>query len=101
MQIDISGTGITQINFAPSTVAEEVAQNVQTILSTPIRSVVLDRSFGVEPAVDQPLPVAKARLSAAYVAAIQKYEPRAEVISISFSGSDGKLVPTVRIGVAE
>ncbi len=101
MQLVISGTGLSNVNFAPASEAEEIIQNVKTILATVVYSVVMDRQFGVVPAVDDPLPVAKARLAAAYVTAVQKYEPRAKVIDITFTGSDGIISPTVRIGVNE
>ena len=48
------------INFCPATVAEEVVQNVRTIVATMVGTVPLDRDFGFSwEAVDRPLPVAQ------------------------------------------
>jgi phage baseplate assembly protein W len=51
--------------------------------------------------LDEPLPRAKAKLSAEIIAAIRRYEPRARVTGISFSGDgmEGRLIPTVRVYV--
>lgn len=90
------------INFAPATVVEEVLQNVRTIMSTPQFSVPLDREFGVSATfLDTPLPVAKAQLSAELVTKIQKYESRATVSKVTFTGDGltGKLVPQAVITI--
>ncbi|UNY40565.1 baseplate wedge protein [Pararheinheimera phage vB_PsoM_KLER1-1] len=102
-EYDVSADS-TEINFAPSSVAEEVIQNVRTILATAKGSVPLDRSFGLDQAMlDKPLPIAMARLSQDAVAAIQAYEPRAKVIKVLFNDStgaiNGRLTPTVRIQI--
>ena len=100
MELELSGASLTSVSFAPATEIEEIVQNVKTVLATPVYSVVMDRAFGIEAAVDRPAPVAMELLRAAYVTAINKYEPRAKVQSVTFTGdSNGKLVPTVRIEV--
>ena len=105
MEIQVSAltTSVT-INFAPATKIEEIIQNVQTILTTPIYSVPLDRLFGINPEMlDLPLPIAQARLSAEIVQAVQKFEPRVIVTEVSYSGDgmDGRLQPTVRLRIKE
>ena len=80
---------------------EEIIQNVQTILSTPQYSVPLDRSFGIDGIlVDEPLPLAAAKVRSKIVAAVEYYEPRVKVTKVSFTGDDnGKFVPKVVIKI--
>ena len=100
MTIDIVGT-LEQINFAPSTIQEEVIQNIKTLLSTMKFTVPLDRNLGIiANALDEPMPVAMAKISSDVIDAISQYEPRAKVTQISFDGDiDGKLIPKVRIEI--
>ena len=105
MEITISSiTEIGAVNFAPATEIEEIIQNVRTIVTTPIYSVPLDRMFGVYPElVDLPIPVLQAKLTAKIVAAVQKYEPRAQVTAVTYDGDakEGIVKPTVRIRIKE
>lgn len=100
MTIDIVGT-LEQINFAPSAIQEEVIQNIKTLLSTMKFTVPLDRNLGIiANALDEPMPVAMAKISSDVIDAISQYEPRAKVTQISFDGDiDGKLIPKVRIEI--
>ena len=93
MEIDILTAELGKINFAPSNIYEEVAQNVKTICTTPKYSVPLDRKFGVDANfLDQ----------AEIIQSIRKYEPRCKVKRISFEGNiDGKLNLKVRIAINE
>ena len=81
----------------------EVLQNVRIILSTIKGSVPLDREFGVSAAfLDQPLPAAKAKLTAEIVEAVERHEPRAKVTSVTWGENpgeamDGRLFPKVRV----
>lgn len=99
MEIDILTAELSRINFAPSNIYEEVAQNVKTICTTPKYSVPLDRKFGVDADfLDRPTPKAMAQIQAELIQAIRKYEPRGKVKKISFDGNiDGKLNLRVRI----
>lgn len=90
-----------EINFG-ATGVEEILQNVRMILSTPQLSVPLDRAFGVDSTViDKPLPIAKSRIAVEITDAIRKYEPRAAITGIEFSGDGltGKLVPKVKVRI--
>jgi phage baseplate assembly protein W len=94
---DVTAT-LDPIDFG-ATGVKEVLQNVRTILTTPIYSVPLDRLFGLDATMlDQPLPVAKAKLTAEIIAKIHRYEPRFQVTRVLFAddGIDGVLRPTVR-----
>lgn len=103
MEYDITGT-LEKVNFGPPDILKEIMQNVKTILTTTKYSVPLDRNFGIAGvALDMPIQAAKAKLSAEIVAAIRQYEPRCQVMSVSYSGSglDGSLIPTVRVRILE
>ena len=64
-------------------------------------TVPLDRNLGIiADALDEPMPVAMAKISSDVIDAISEYEPRAKVTQISFDGDiDGKLIPKVRIEI--
>lgn len=92
-----------RINFG-ATGIEEVLQNIRMILLTPIFSVPLDREFGTDwSMLDNPMPMAQAKIISQIFAAIRKYEPRAEVMEIDFVQDmadvlEGRIVPRVVIG---
>ena len=100
MIIEITGT-LDKVNFAPTTLQEEVMQNVKTLLTTMKFTVPLDRNLGIiANALDEPTPVAMAKLSSDIIDAINQYEPRCRVTQIFFDGDiDGKLIPRVRIEI--
>ena len=102
MTIDTSDM-VFNADFAPATVAEEVMQNIRTLLSTLKGQVPLDRGFGIDAKVlDLPVRQAMAKLQIEIYESIQNYEPRAEVKSISFKGDnavDGVLVPVVEVDI--
>lgn len=102
MEIDITAMN-GEIDFAPSTEIEEIAQNVRTIIATPKYSVPMDRLFGVDTEIiDRPTPKAMAQLQAEIIQAIRKYEPRCKVKKVTFEGdNDGKLNVKVRVEIGE
>lgn len=89
--------------IAPSSLAEEVMQNVRTILSTIKYSVPLDRDFGIRgDAIDRPIHLAKARLTHDIFRAIRRYEPRAVIEAVGFEGEEtGRLTPLVTVSIHE
>lgn len=81
---------------------QEVLQNVQTFLCTHRGSVVMDRAFGIDGGVvDRPMNKAKAIISSDILRNLQKYEPRAKVLAVTFEGDgiDGVLSPKVKVRV--
>lgn len=94
--------GPRSVDFAPSTVEEEIIQNVATILSTLRYTVPFDRGFGVNPTyLDDPMPAGRARVTADVIRAIQRYEPRCKVESVVFDADQGEgvLIPKVRVSI--
>ena len=99
----INGGDVPQIDFAPATVAEEVLQNVRTIISTIKYSVPMDREFGIDgTVVDRPINLAKAHLTNEIFRAVKMYEPRAVIESVEFTGDAvGRLTPTIKVSINE
>lgn len=99
MQYVITTKDPTTINMAPKTEAEEILQNIRTILATAKGTVPLDREFGLDSTViDLPTSLGKAKLTNEIFQAVKRYEPRVTIDSISFSGDiSGKIIPKVVI----
>ncbi len=104
---DYSVSLLDSVNFAPSSVVSEVLQNVRTIISTRRGTVPLDRDFGLTWSyIDKPLPVAQMLFRTEIIAALEEYEPRAQVESITFENNtdgamDGVMVPTLKLRIVE
>lgn len=96
-----------EINFAPGSETEEILQNVRTVLTTFKGTVPLDRDFGISVEyVDKPLPVARSLMQAAVIEAIEEYEPRAKVESVTFEENtadamDGITRPRVIVSIGD
>lgn len=89
-----------EVVFGPSTVAQEIAQNIRNIVNTWYFEVPFFRDFGLQPDyLDSPPDYAQMQMRADLIEKINRDEPRAKVENISFSGDalNGKLKPTVRI----
>ena len=79
----------TKVNFAPSSEAEEILQNVITICSTPKYSVPLDRAFGIDAELlDSPMTRTGAKYKSEIIQAVRKFEPRARIKRIEFYRDD-------------
>ena len=99
MIIDVTAE-LKDIIFIPASEYEEILQNVRTIITTMKKTVPMDREFGIDgELIDLPIAAAQAKLTGAIVAAVAKYEPRAQVVSVDYEGkeTDGTLQPKVRI----
>ncbi len=87
------------INFAPSSVVEEVMQNVRTILTTIFTEVRYLNEFALHGDVlDMPLEEVRGILTSYVIKAIKKYEKRFEVETVDFKADsmNGKIKPIVR-----
>lgn len=92
------------INFAPQSTVEEVLQNVATIISTPRFTVPLARGLGLKQEfLDRPIQIAQTLIVADVLDAVEEYEPRAEVLSVTYEIGDspGKLIPVAKVEVKE
>lgn len=103
MVFDVT-TELGEVNFSPGSTAEEILQNVRTILTTMKRTVPMDREFGISGDVlDLPIAAAQAKMTAEIVGAVSKYEPRAAVQSIAYEGveTEGKMQVKVRVKIQD
>lgn len=92
------------VTFAPANIAEEVGQNIRTLLATPMGSVPFARALGLDPDVmDEPLPILRARMAGVITSLLAEYEPRAVVTRVDFVQNDdsGRLIPIVYYDLAE
>lgn len=102
-EVELS-TAVGPVDFNPADEITEVIQNVRTILNTRRGTVPGDRDFGIGwDFIDQPIAVAQAMISTEVIQQLQRYEPRAKVISIDIrnqsAAQDGQLKPVITIGV--
>lgn len=90
-----------KIDFRPSSVIEEILQNVHTIVATTKYSVPLYREFGVNATfIDEPTPLVKSRLVAEVIEKVEYFEPRVIVEEVIINGNeDGQLIPTLKISI--
>jgi phage baseplate assembly protein W len=99
LEIPITKYSFDWIDFG-ATGEKEVYQNVKFIVLTPIRSVVLDREFGMDfIMVDKPIPIAELMLSQEVSLKITAYEPRCYFQNIEYieDNINGWLKPDVTI----
>lgn len=81
---------------------KEIAQNVKTILLTPLFTVPLDRLLGMDlTLVDYPINYAQTFLIPEILDRIHRFERRVEVLEINFEGDAlvGHLIPILRLRV--
>lgn len=84
--------------------AEEILRNLNTLYGTAAGSVPLDREFGLDHEfLDYPIDVAQNMVALEITEKTELYEPRVEVIEVTFKSDaeNGKLIPTVLIARAE
>lgn len=99
--MDLSGIEIS-FDYGDSTEAErkEIIRNVQTILATPLGTCPLYRDFGLDVSyLDHPLDLAQNLFAVAAMEAVEKWEPRVRVTSVSFvaDGPEGRMKAKVVI----
>lgn len=102
MAYTVKADGGAAIILTPDSLVEEVLQNVVMILSTIKTTAPLYRDFGLSAQfLDKPTPAAEAILIAELFDAIEEYEPRAEIINVSFERDErtGKVIPSLEVKI--
>ncbi|MEG1491128.1 MAG: hypothetical protein RR394_02670 [Oscillospiraceae bacterium] len=90
------------INLSPKTRTEEILQNIGIVLATQKGSVPLCRDLGLSgEIIDQPINISKPLLVSEIISAISEFEPRAEVVEVSFKTDADKLIPIVEVKIIE
>lgn len=91
-----------KINLAPATAIEEILQNISMILQTIKNTAPLYRDFGLSGGfIDKPISVAEPLIVSEVYEAVEKYEPRAKIASVSFESDEytGKLNPCLEVEI--
>lgn len=105
MSYKVSEADLQHIRLNETDTTASILQNVAIILATRQGTIPLYRQFGLpQNFVDKPIPVAKAMLYSEVKEAVEEFEPRAEVVGISFAedpATPGKLIPTVEVDIRE
>ena len=103
MRYTVTATDLTAIHLNEPDAVNSVLQNIAIILSTRKGSVPLFREFGINmDFLDKPMPVAKVMMISEVREAIERWNPRATVLEVSFQEeitSPGTLIPTVEVEI--
>lgn len=105
MTYTVSEAGAREIRLNEADTVASVLQNVAVILATRQQTVPLYRDLGLpQRFVDKPIQAAKVLAIAEVKEAVEKYEPRATVVNVTFAvdaDNPGRLIPTVEVEVSE
>lgn len=104
MSYNIKAYDLTNINLTPETREEEILQNVAVIISTPKFSVPLDRGMGMaQRFIDKPIQVAESILISEVLDAVERDEPRVEVLGVTFEMGElpGAMIPVVEVNILD
>jgi len=101
MSYFVSGENTDRVVLNESDPIKSVLQNVRMILQTRQGTIPLYRNFGLPMKfLDKPAAIAKPLLIAEIREAISEFEPRAEILNVSFKEDEpGRLIPVVEIEV--
>lgn len=100
MSYTITPDGLGALQLNETDPVRSVVQNVAIILSTFIGTVPLYREFGITSQyIDKPTSIVKPMLHAEIREKIAKYEPRAEVVSVTFEERVDGLTPIVEVNI--
>lgn len=99
----VNAMDLKKLRLLETETVASVLQNIAIILKTPKGSVPMYREFGLSQSfLDRPMPVAEVMLRVAVKEAIERWEPRAEVVDVVFTGNasnPGELNPIVEVKI--
>lgn len=104
MSYMVSSKNLGSITLNESDPVKSVLQNIAIILSTRQLSIPLYRDFGLPMKfIDKPIAVARTLMIAEIKDAIEEYEPRANVLNVTFEDDDepGKIIATVEVEITD
>lgn len=103
MTYKVTAADLNGLQMNVTDTVASVIQNVAVILATRKGDVPLYRDFGLSQTFgDKPIPAARVLLYAEVKEAVEQYEPRAEVVDITFQedrSAPGRLIPTVEVEI--
>ena len=102
MSVKIDSTENIGLNLNPETIEEEVVQNLWLLYSSLEYDCPLDMELGLKATyIDRPIDAATALATADIYEKTEKYEPRAEVIDVTYNVDyqRGKIKPIVEVEI--
>lgn len=103
MTYKVSAADLSTIRLNEENMVAAVLQNIAIILRTRQGTSPLYREFGLPMAfLDRPMQAAKPMLVVEIKEAIERFEPRATVVEVTFSEDEttpGKLIPIVEVEI--
>ncbi len=103
MTYTVNAVNLSAVRLLENETVISVLQNIALVLRTPKGSVPMYREFGLSQTfLDKPMPVAKVMMISALKEAIERWEPRAEFVGVTFSANasnPGELDPTVEVKI--
>lgn len=90
---------IQSVQIQGTNLSSDVITTLTTIFTTPKGTVPFDRNFGIDISIlDEPVNLAKGRLTVEFIREVQQYEPRASVKEVTFTlDENNNLIPKVRV----
>lgn len=103
MAYKVSAAELSDEILNESDYVRSVLQNVSNILKTRQGTVPFFREFGLPMEfIDQPIPIAAPTLIIEVREALLRFEPRAELVDVSFTSNEhGQLLPVVEVEINE
>ncbi len=99
----VEAADLTKLLLVDDSSRASILQNVAVILGSVKGTIPLYREFGVSAEyVDKPIPVASVMVISAVKEAIEQFEPRVKVISVSCRSDPaepGRLIPSVEVDI--
>lgn len=87
------------VNGFNSSEADEIRENIETLLATPKGSIPLDRNYGIDMScIDEPTIVAQSLLQQEIIEKVEKYEPRVLVKTVDTTiNDDGSITNLIEV----
>lgn len=103
MSYKVKAADLEAVRLNETDTVKSVIQNIAIILSTPKGTCPQYRDFGLDQSfLDKPIPVARTLMYSKIKEAVEEFEPRAEVVNVTFDvdpAIPGKLIPTVEVNI--
>ena len=87
------------VNGFNSSEADEIRENIETLLETPKGSIPLDRNYGIDMScIDEPTIVAQSLMQQEIIEKVEKYEPRVLVKIVDTTiNDDGSITNLIEV----
>lgn len=103
MIYEVKGDNKISFSLCESDEVKSVLQNIYLLIATPKGSVPMFREFGLEQDyIDKPSSVAQALMTTHIREALERFEPRAKFVGITFLEDEnypGKIIPILEVEI--